>query len=200
VVIKGRFLLYDDRQEKQEEWDLMFVKAQPGVAKVKRKDQAGAESSILSPRSYNSHGMPNAPSPAGLLYFFELLTREETVRFLSPSKGENAGWVEVINQQRDMLVAAMLEDESDDIEDEDNPSVQGGGGGKLGIAESRRLLREIIESNGNTTGKDPGLQQESEPPGWKTGHLDSESSNLNCADCGEPNPGAQLLPTSTSPV
>ncbi|ELR23204.1 GTPase activating protein [Acanthamoeba castellanii str. Neff] len=247
VILRGRFMLYDDKQkEKLEEWDLMFVKAQPGVAKMKRKDSRAKEASpggdnatapggrtAKRPRSASlssslsastpssAHSSPyppqrqnsiaglsattpsppssgrtsprgnspysssssvvmgtTSPSPAahpatspartlsatsggssGSFHFFELMTREETVRFLSPSERDNEEWVEIINRERDTLVTCMLlaGDDSDSAAASGDKAGHGDGAdtttadavdkdGKLGITESRRLLREIIEA------------------------------------------------------
>jgi hypothetical protein len=85
------------------------------------------------------------------------MTREETVRFLSPSERDNEEWVEIINRERDTLVTCMLlaGDDSDSAAAGGDMAGHGDGAdttadavdkdGKLGITESRRLLREIIE-------------------------------------------------------
>lgn len=285
--MKGRFTLYDDKQkEKLEEWDLMFVKAQPGVAKVKRKDSKGAltskaehrprneaenphgdgdgleismagvrqrSASLTSSHSNNSttsvpsttppssgrsrsprqeldsptsssssiKAIPEPPytpsrssspkSSSRSLHFFELMTREETIRFLSPSERENEEWVEVINRERDTLVTCMLlagdEDGSDKVP-ENGDEGEKNGDGKLSIDESRRMLREIMESESDAEdGKEKEItgtvcENDSSNNKQQEPHRRSLrwSSNMHCADCGEGHPGTifDVLPLNCS--
>lgn len=281
--MKGSFMLYDDeRKEKLEEWNLMFVKAQPGVAKVKRKNSKGSNniegmkdqqppngrlqhinseasldiprggwgarqramsltgrppSPLASPRNVGnttpriviasaragreSPSPPTTPtassnpphaarssSKSSSLHFFELITRDVVVRFLSPSEKENQNWVDIINRERDTLVTCMLLADGNEPKNADGEKSADGdgdnGSSKLSIDETRHRLREIIESeaedfNSNKESlptEDKGKEAEiSESQVDKAETEDTAyllSSNKRCADCGEQYPGKKF--------
>jgi hypothetical protein len=268
-------MLYDDKQkEKLEEWDLMFVKAQPGVAKMKRKDSRAKEqagetdasgritkrprsaslssalssstpttargagnssphppqrndsivslsattpsppsSTHTSPRSGSpyssssavstspsSSGRPAGPpkrrlsatGSSGSLHFFELMTREETVRFLSPSERDNEEWVEIINRERDTLVTCMLLAGDDDGSDKADGKAEHNDAtdavdkdGKLSITESRRLLREIIEAEVHTEDMNSDGTKSDESKEETTTEMSSSTKEAETSDCRE---------------
>ncbi len=196
----------------KEKWDVMFVTAQKKkVMKLSKKTSTRNSISLASSSSSSSSlstGLSSSSSVAPdtapatpstskqqSFYFFELVTRQEVVRFCCPNEQEQDEWVTAINKERDANVNHMLmsSEESNGAGKADSGlsdgHEKGENDGKLGIKESRRLLKEIIESDDSGDQKET---HEDEPDEASQDEALQWCSNSSCADCGSENPGQHV--------